>query len=400
MDDDAIHDLIGTIYDAALAPAKWAIVVNRLKMATRSHHAHLWLGNIHDKISNFVLERNKYLAFEDGGLSIEDLSKIGKSMEDASITDPHLQHMDRVRLGKAQLGCEIVPLDEFERSAFYNEFGKQVGMCQVLASIVSRRDDSVDAITFFRSVKDAPFTVNDVRLLDIFIPHIRRSMQFDMKLQTMRAQTGALQHSLDAMRSAIVLLNQKGGVIFLNAAAEHLIRRRGELFIIRGRLRAKAHHDASKLEGLTRNATGANGRRPLGGAVAIQAAHDDAPLQVLATPIPVDAPVMLINDLRAVALLVIHDPSEETYVPVEIVANLFGLTSAEARLVLALSNGRTLKEFSEEARVSQNTARTHLRSVFAKTNTAKQSDIVRVMAGLTHSVALFEGSRQAAHDGR
>jgi DNA-binding CsgD family transcriptional regulator len=400
MDDDAIHNLIGTIYEAALEPSKWAIVVKQLKTATRSHHAHLWLGNVSDNIGNFILERNKYLAFEDSGLSIEDLSGIGKSMQDASITDPHLQNVDRARLGKAQLGCAIVPLDEYERSPFYNDFGKQVGMYRVLASIVSRRGEGVDAISFFRSAQEAPYAETDVRLLDNIIPHIRRSLQFYMKLQAARTQAGALQNSIDVLRSAMILINQKGGVIFLNAAAEHLIKRRQELFISRGRLRAKARNDASQLEWLTRVVTGLSGQRPIGGAVAIQSMNGEAPLQVLATPVPVDAHLMLTNHLRAVALLVIHDPNEKAYVPIEIVANIFGLTPAEAKLVLALSNGQTLKEFTEEAQVSLNTARTHLRSVFAKTKTARQSDIVRLMAGLTHSVTLFEHSWQAAHDDR
>ena len=70
---------------------------------------------------------------------------------------------------------------------------------------------------------------------------------------------------------------------------------------------------------------------------------------------------------------------------------LFGLTPMEGNLLLALGEGQTLKQYSEDHHVTYNTARTHLRSVFAKTGTSKQSDLVRLVSGLTHSLVLAEG---------
>jgi DNA-binding CsgD family transcriptional regulator len=55
---------------------------------------------------------------------------------------------------------------------------------------------------------------------------------------------------------------------------------------------------------------------------------------------------------------------------------------------LALSQGQTLTQYANESQVTQNTARTHLKNIFAKTNTSKQSDLVRLMNGITRSVAL------------
>ena len=96
---------------------------------------------------------------------------------------------------------------------------------------------------------------------------------------------------------------------------------------------------------------------------------------------------MLSSSMGAVALLVIHDPNVQASIPQEIVATLFGLTPMEGSLLVALSEGQTLRQYSDDHRVTYNTARTHLRSVFAKTNTSKQSDLVRLMSGVTHSMA-------------
>jgi DNA-binding CsgD family transcriptional regulator len=92
--------------------------------------------------------------------------------------------------------------------------------------------------------------------------------------------------------------------------------------------------------------------------------------------------------LGPVAMLMVHDPDEQPHVPHETIATMFGLTPSEARLLLALSQGQTLTQYADESHVTQNTARTHLKSVFAKTSTSRQSDLVRLMNGISHSMAL------------
>jgi len=61
----------------------------------------------------------------------------------------------------------------------------------------------------------------------------------------------------------------------------------------------------------------------------------------------------------------------------------YGLTGAEARLARLLVEGVTLREAADQAGVSMNTARTHLKRVFAKTQTRRQSELVSFLqAGL------------------
>lgn len=60
----------------------------------------------------------------------------------------------------------------------------------------------------------------------------------------------------------------------------------------------------------------------------------------------------------------------------EAVADLYGLTPAEARLVEALLGGETVAEYAERAGVSANTAKTQLKRVFAKTGCGRQAELV------------------------
>ena len=391
MDDDRIHDLIGLIYDAALDPRHWITVVDQLKAATKSQHGHLWSGTIHDDVRTLLSERDQYLAFEHDGFSFDDFKAVSDRIgPDTRLTDPHLDRAHLAPEGKATLGRELVPLNDLRASDYYNEFGRRFGNFHMLGSVMVRSKEAVSALGFFRSERDAPYEDNEKRLLDLFLPHIRRSLNLSGHLQLTNTKARVLQSSLDALRSAIFLINETGKIVFFNAAADRLLKQSPDLFVKNDRLHARTHATTVRLEHLNRCATGAEGQKPIGGAVAIERVNAGLPLQVVAAPLSSNGQSVLKNGADAVALVVIHDPNVLDAVPKEIIGAMFGLTPTEAHLLLALSQGQTLKQYGDEHHVTHNTARTHLRNVFAKTNTSRQSDLVRLLSGLTHSLALSE----------
>ena len=65
--------------------------------------------------------------------------------------------------------------------------------------------------------------------------------------------------------------------------------------------------------------------------------------------------------------------------PVELLRCHFGLTPAEARLALHLAAGETLRSADAKLRMTYETARTHLKSIFQKTGTCRQAELVVVI---------------------
>ena len=66
----------------------------------------------------------------------------------------------------------------------------------------------------------------------------------------------------------------------------------------------------------------------------------------------------------------------------DIVQEAFGLTSAEVEIVRGIALGLPVKDIAESRGRSQETVRTQLRSILAKTETHSQSELVRVVLGL------------------
>ncbi len=79
------------------------------------------------------------------------------------------------------------------------------------------------------------------------------------------------------------------------------------------------------------------------------------------------------------AVMFVSDPMEPVEISTETVCRLYALTPAEARLTLGLTNGRTLDDMAEEWGVSMHTVRSQLRQIFRKTETSRQSELVKLI---------------------
>ncbi len=84
----------------------------------------------------------------------------------------------------------------------------------------------------------------------------------------------------------------------------------------------------------------------------------------------------------ATAILFVCDPARPIDVPFASMIEAYGLTPAEARVALCAASGATIPETAHRLNVSPNTIKTHLRKVFAKTGTNRQTELARLMASV------------------
>jgi len=74
----------------------------------------------------------------------------------------------------------------------------------------------------------------------------------------------------------------------------------------------------------------------------------------------------------------------------------FGLTRAEARLAAALKDGLSLKQASAQLKISVNTARNQIKSVFEKLGVNRQGDLIRHLTELSQLAAVMRAPTCAA----
>lgn len=82
------------------------------------------------------------------------------------------------------------------------------------------------------------------------------------------------------------------------------------------------------------------------------------------------------------ALLVLIDPEKRNRPPEAVLKSAFGFTTAEARLASRLATGETIETASDALGIAKDTARNQLKSIFVKTSTHRQAELVAKIASL------------------
>ena len=92
-----------------------------------------------------------------------------------------------------------------------------------------------------------------------------------------------------------------------------------------------------------------------------------------------------------VVILHVFSPAPGSGEAIASVCAWFSLSAAESRVVKLLVAGRSVAELALHENLKEDTVRTYLKSVFRKTNTKSQSDLVRLM--LANPVRLRLGAQ-------
>lgn len=84
----------------------------------------------------------------------------------------------------------------------------------------------------------------------------------------------------------------------------------------------------------------------------------------------------------SIGVCLLEDPELRSAAKPQLLRQAFGLTHAEAEIAALLSQGLRLKQIAEQKSITYETARAHLRSIFAKTGANRQADLIALTGNL------------------
>jgi DNA-binding CsgD family transcriptional regulator len=100
-------------------------------------------------------------------------------------------------------------------------------------------------------------------------------------------------------------------------------------------------------------------------------------LFVLAAPLPRNG--VPIGSQVAAAAVFVTDPERPPATQVEAIRSMFRLTPSEARLVQCLVEGLSLEDAADRLSIQVETARKRVKSVFQKTDTHRQAELISLV---------------------
>ncbi|MDR3416861.1 MAG: helix-turn-helix transcriptional regulator [Nevskia sp.] len=237
-----------------------------------------------------------------------------------------------------------------------------------------------------RGEKGGPFGEADLRYGEALLPHFRRALEMYFVLAAQQRENQLLAGAVDSLGVGVVLLDECGALLHSNRLADEILRRRDGLRLANAMLACDTPAEDRRLRGAIRTALQRSLEGDAGEGIAVAATRADGStrLGLLVKPLP---PGPLDEGRRRPAVVVfLRDPRHGCQPSQRAVSQLFDLTPVETRLTLEMVAGATLDETAAALQIRRNTARTHLRSIFAKVGVQRQAELVRV---ILNSVAVM-----------
>jgi DNA-binding NarL/FixJ family response regulator len=223
-----------------------------------------------------------------------------------------------------------------------------------------------------RNRDGAAFDEDAKALLALLGPHLQGAHAVQTRLREAELARLGLEAGLDAVASPAFIIDGKGWIQHLNAAASQFV---------------KAHPGAVRLSGVLAFVDSA-ANEVFRNALQEAAARERARAQVVRLDLGLqDKTEVVLAPLQPregaawtepLVLVVVAQCTLDGDALAWRMRELYQLSAAEARVAAAIALGRTVEDIASATGVKEVTLRTQLRSIFQKTGTTRQVELVRV----------------------
>lgn len=250
---------------------------------------------------------------------------------------------------------EVFANRDIETNPFYSDWMAPQKLYHCIWAAISISTHHVKHLTLFRSVDVGPFRPETTHKLKSLLPYINRAVHLSERIESQERETNLLRSILANLPVGLCLLQDSGKLVPTNDPARTLL--------------STATSDA--LQALVHLAQQANGPEiETAPSLRVLKANGQGSFVVTATNTvsPIGSP-----------LLLLHDQQAAQTTGTEWLADGFGLTPAEREIAEQIATGATTQDIANKLKTSINTVRAHLKNIYAKTNTNRQSTLMKLV---------------------
>ncbi len=300
--------------------------------------------------------------------------------------NPFRKTLKNMRPGASFFRSNFMGDQEFAKSEFYNDCLRKIDIFEYASFPLVKSRGITAGLALTRPRSRPRFNSSERKALAILQPHLRNAMAVHMTFADAKNENRTIMSALTGMQQSVIVVDKDHKVRFASERAEKGLLVKDYLHIdSKGKLRACSPSDDKRLSKLLSGVFNlcADNIANHGGALQISRAGDPRALHVRVTPYLAHS--FLGTGTEAMAMIFVHDPHTSRKTQESVLTQLFELTKAEAHLASILAEGKTIDEACGILGIAQNTAKTHLKHIFAKTNTHRQSELVKiVISGLAN----------------
>jgi len=367
IDNEVLSSVIGDIYDCVLNPDGWPGVLARITQAMDAAYTTLALAGTSDNHGRFAAhspwdeERMRVLQH----YSFDDIPGLKEAVV-GSIDTPVST-------------LSLMPESELRQTDFFRNWAGPQGLREGTMVKFVHTSDRIGLLgCTIRQERDV-IGAEDQRFLALLSPHLRRAALIGDLLDNARITTHLFRDTLQNLAVPVVLTASNGLVLYANTSAERMFVAGGPILCQDKIIQAQNPLiSGALLQAIASTASDMSlGTKGIG--LPISAAG--APPAV-AYVLPLSQGTARAAFQPACAAVFVSTTTSASPLPEAVLTTLFDLTPAEARVLVMVGNGLSSAKSVEVLGVSENTLKTHLSKIYAKTGTSRQADLVKLVADI------------------
>jgi DNA-binding CsgD family transcriptional regulator len=360
---DRIKAAVNDVMAAAILGDGWEQALAQFSYASGAHGAVLMRGAL--------LKRNcahHVLAT----ITTDDMAELVQAYI-AGRRPPNSRY-SRVQYGSAarfRVDHEDYTDAELARDPYYQEFLRPAGyFWHANLPLTLGRDEFVE-LSLKRLHKAGPYQREDAATLDAVVPDLLAAAR--LAKYTLDAEARGMARLLGQRGAPVFELDSWGRALSRNAAVEDA----SPLRVIGRRLVASDRAAQPALDRAIARVLAVPGATAL---VPLVGPHRRCFLQVLA--VPGRARDIFLSAAALAVLIDDAEPVPRIRLDAGTVAQAFALTDREAAVACMIAEGAALTDVARHLHMQLGTVRVHLRSIFAKTETNRQAELVALLGRL------------------
>lgn len=355
--------LIGQIYECALDPSRWNATIEQIRLAlcpSDWRTAFLMLESRNPPSARFIAATN-----------------VGPGVEATysavfAYSNPWSQRTWPARNGQLVDTDDILPRAELRKTGLYKNFLAAMNVDRTLCLMLDRRDgERLGLLLIGPGDRDLTALRRGLRVLG---PHVQRAVRISQRIASVEVAANAARAAASRSRYALISLDKDLNILSVNDHVAHY-EKTGLICATGGKLAFVDPSAHQKLVAISSSAP----RDDLAFQAIDRSGRERPVLGVLIKPKTVPTIGGAIADV-AVIITIGSGIGEAPVLGIDRLAQWFGLTPAEARVVAALVDGQNPRDYAASTGVSINAVRFHLKHIFLKTETASQAQLVARIA--------------------
>ncbi|AET90827.1 helix-turn-helix transcriptional regulator [Caballeronia cordobensis] len=305
--------------------------------------------------------------------------RLSAALSDYASRNPWFLSSDAYREGRVMAGDELLSNRELVKTDFYRGLLLPHGLYHRLCGVIARRNTLVYYLDLHRGPDEPRFGPRERSAFAALLPHLTLALDLRWRLRETDDMNRALRRIVNTHARAAMLVDSDARMVFGSDGAPGACEPVAGLRIEEGRIVAAASADDRVLQEAIARATHAS------------AEADERAAQVLSLSAPGQSQPSVISiraagsvfsaefgEMRRLAIVTaLNAPSEDDHADCAFVRQ-FGLSPAQARMSSLIVTGHSIASAARALHVSENTARSHLKQIFQKTDTHSQMELVHL----------------------